>query len=114
MAASLTTLQKRAPQHPGVILKTEFLARHGITAYRVAKETGMTAQRVAEVLAGQRSITPDTDLRLSTYFDLAPGFWLRAQADYDISVAMKGIGAAIAREVTPRTRRSAALAVKGR
>ena len=33
---------------------------------------------------GKRAVSADTDLRLSRYFGLSEGFWLRAQAACDL------------------------------
>jgi addiction module HigA family antidote len=59
----------------------------GITKYRLAKEIGVPAQRIGEIVAGRRAITADTDLRLCRFFGLSNGYWLRAQAAYDTEVA---------------------------
>ena len=65
----------------------EFLGPLGIRSYRLAKEIGVPAQRVGEILAGARAMTADTDLRLGRYFGLSDGWRLRLQADYDTEVA---------------------------
>ena len=75
------------PVTPGELLKEEFLEPMGITRYRLAKEIGVPAQRIGEIVAGNRSITADTDLRLCRFFGLSNGYWLRAQAAYDTEVA---------------------------
>jgi antitoxin HigA-1 len=69
------------------LLKEEFLEPMGITQYRLAKEIGVPAQRIGEIVAGNRSITADTDLRLCRFFGLSNGYWLRVQAAYDTEVA---------------------------
>ena len=58
---------------------------------RLAKEIGVPAQRIGEIVAGKRSITADTDLRLCRFFGLSNGYWLRAQAAYDTEVAEEGL-----------------------
>lgn len=75
------------PVTPGELLKEEFLEPMGITQYRLAKEIGVPAQRIGEIVAGNRSITADTDLRLCRFFGLSNGYWLRAQAAFDTEVA---------------------------
>ena len=75
------------PVSPGELLKEEFLIPMGISQYRLAKETGMPAQRIGQIILGRRSITADTDLRLCRYFGLTDGYWLRAQDAYDLEVA---------------------------
>jgi antitoxin HigA-1 len=78
---------KLAPVTPGELLLEEFLKPMGISRYRLAKEIGVPAQRIGEIVAGRRSITADTDLRLCRFFGLSNGYWLRAQAAYDTEVA---------------------------
>lgn len=71
---------------PGEILLEEFLVPMGITQYRLAKEIGVQQRRIGEIIAGTRTITPDTGLRLSRFFGLNDGFWTGLQCDYDVSV----------------------------
>ena len=79
--------RKRPPIHPGEVLDEEFLKPLGISKYRLAKEIGVPAQRIGEIVAGRRSITADTDLRLCRLFGLSEGYWLRGQARYDTECA---------------------------
>ena len=69
---------------PGELLWEEFMEPMGLTAYRLAKEVGVPAQRIGEILKGKRGVTADTDLRLCRFFDLSAGYWLRAQAAHDM------------------------------
>jgi antitoxin HigA-1 len=85
------------PVTPGELLLEEFLVPMGLTQYRVAKEIGVPAQRIGEIVAGRRAITADTDLRLCRFFGLSNGYWLRAQAAYDTTVAEKELAAALRR-----------------
>lgn len=78
---------KLKPVTPGELLLEEFLKPMGISQYRLAKEIGVPAQRIGEIVAGRRSITADTDLRLCKFFGLSNGYWLRAQAAFDTEVA---------------------------
>ena len=70
--------------HPGEILKEEFLDELGISAYRLAKDTGIPQTRISEIIKGCRRVTADTALRLSRYFGNTPKFWLGLQDDYDL------------------------------
>ena len=85
------------PVRPGDLLKEEFLLPLGITQYRLAKEIGVPAQRIGEIVAGRRSISADTDLRLCRFFGLSPGYWLRAQAAHDTEAALRKLGPALRR-----------------
>ena len=68
----------------------------GLTKYRLAKDIGVPAQRIGEIVAGKRSITADTDLRLCRYFGLSDGWWLRGQAAYDTAMAREALQAELA------------------
>lgn len=85
-------MSKLSPITPGELLSEEFLKPMGITQYRLAKEIAVPAQRVGDIVAGRRSISADTDLRLCRFFGLSNGYWLRAQAAYDTEVAERAIG----------------------
>jgi antitoxin HigA-1 len=80
-------MKKLNPITPGELLREEFLEPMGLSQYRLAKEIGVPAQRIGEIVAGKRAITADTDLRLCRFFGLSNGYWLRAQAAYDTEVA---------------------------
>ena len=49
------------------------------------------SQRVGEIVAGRRSITADTDLRLCRFFGLSAGYWLRVQNKYDTEITRRKI-----------------------
>jgi addiction module HigA family antidote len=70
--------------HPGDILKTEFMEPLGLSAYRVAKEIGVPAPRVNDIVLGKRSISADTACRLGVFFGLPAQFWMNLQNDYDL------------------------------
>ena len=80
-------MTKLKPVTPGELLLEEFLRPMGISGYRLAKEVGVPAQRIGEIVAGRRAITADTDLRLCKFFGLSKGYWLRAQAAFDTEIA---------------------------
>ena len=68
----------------GEVLKEEFLDPMGISAYRLAKDTGVPQTRVADIIYGRRRVTADTALRLGKYFGISARFWLGFQDDYDL------------------------------
>src|SRR5215217_2843527 len=88
----MTLLQ---PVTPGELLLEEFLVPMRLSQYRLAKEIGVPAQRICEIVAGKRTITADTDLRLCRFFGLSNGYWLRAQAAYDTEVAEEALAEVI-------------------
>lgn len=78
--------QMIAPIHPGQILMEEFLKPLGVSQYKLAKDINVPARRINEIVHGKRSITADTALRLSRYFNLSERFWLNLQARQDLEV----------------------------
>lgn len=70
--------------HPGEVLKADYLVPFKISAYKLAKDTGLPQTRISEIVKGKRRITADTALRLSKYFGTTPKFWLGLQDDFDI------------------------------
>lgn len=89
--------RKLKPVSPGEMLSKEFLEPLGMSNYRLAKEIGVPAQRIGEILMGRRSITADTDLRLCRFFGLSDGWWLRLQADYDTALAKPNLADELAK-----------------
>ena len=73
--------------HPGEILLEEFLKPMGITQCRLAKEIDVPQRRNGEIVAGTRSVTTDTGLRLSRFFTMSDSFWIGLQIDYDTAKA---------------------------
>ena len=90
-------MRKLKPVTPGELLEEEFLKPMGISKYRLAKEIDVPAQRIGEIVAGKRSVTAGTDLRLCKFFGLSNGYWLRAQAAHDTEVAERSLGSELRR-----------------
>lgn len=90
-------MARLAPVTPGELLLEEFLKPMGISQYRLAKEIGVPAQRIGQIIKGRRSITADTDLRLCRFFSLSDGYWLRAQAAHDTEVAQEELAGDLAK-----------------
>jgi len=70
--------------HPGEILMEEFLKPLNISQNQLARDIGVSARRINEIVHCKRSITADTDLRLARAFGTSEGFWLGLQTDYDL------------------------------
>jgi addiction module HigA family antidote len=90
------------PIHPGEQLREEFMKPFGLTAYRLAKDTGVPVTRIQAIIAEKRGITGDTALRLARYFRTTPEFWLNMQRDYELEVATAALGDRLLDEVKPR------------
>jgi antitoxin HigA-1 len=90
------------PVSPGEMLEEEFLKPLGLTKYRLAKSIGVPAQRIGDIVAGKRSVTADTDLRLCRFFGLSEGWWLRLQGMHDTALARRKMGKALEKIVPLR------------
>jgi len=92
------------PIHPGEILLEEFMKPMDISINQLARDIAVPPGRVSAIVNGKRAITADTALRLGKYFGVSPEVWMGLQADYDLRVAQRAIGA----EVEKRVQRHAA------
>ena len=92
---------KLQPVHPGEILK-ETLEDLGLSMNRLAQEIRVPANRISGIVAGQRSITGETALRLGRYFGTTPDYWINMQARYDLETARDAFESRIQSEIRPR------------
>jgi antitoxin HigA-1 len=86
----------RPPIHPGEILADE-LSELGVTPTELSRQIAVPANRITQIIKGQRSITGDTALRLGHWFRMNPQFWLNLQSAHDIRRAEKEAGEEIGR-----------------
>jgi addiction module HigA family antidote len=94
--------KKLKPVHPGEILQNEFIEPLGLNQNKLAQAIHVPARRINEIVLKKRSITADTALRLSRYFNNSPQFWLGLQMDYELDVAEDKIEDKIVNEIKPR------------
>jgi antitoxin HigA-1 len=86
------------PVHPGSVLAEEMQVR-GLTANALALALRVPANRISDVVRGQRSISAETALRLGRYLGTGAQLWVNLQAQYDLALAQQEFGARIADEV---------------
>ncbi len=84
--------------HPGRVLREE-LATRGLSAAAFALKLRVAPQRIQEIIAGKRGISPETALRLGRFFGNEPEFWLSMQSSYDLALLREQMGERIAAEV---------------
>ncbi|NOT53923.1 MAG: HigA family addiction module antidote protein [Deltaproteobacteria bacterium] len=89
------------PTHPGEMLLEEFLKLMNISQHHLAKEIGMSPQRIREIVIGQRSMNAETALRLGRFFGMEAQFWLNLQARYDLETTREALADRLEREVRP-------------
>lgn len=91
-------MTKLEPIAPGEILLTEFMEPMGVSRNGLAKATGMPLSAISKIVAGTRSITAESAVRLAAAFGTSEAFWMNLQTDYDLRRVDR---AAVRKEVTP-------------
>ena len=92
-------MKKLPPVHPGEVLLEDFMKPNGLTPYRVAKDIGVPALRINQIVKGERGISADTALRLARYFGTSAAVWVRMQARYELEIAQNDLEKRIGKEV---------------
>lgn len=69
--------------HPGRILLEDYLAPRGVSVWHLAKDIGIPARHIYEIVQGQRAINSDIAHRLAHYLGMSERYWLDLQARYD-------------------------------
>jgi addiction module HigA family antidote len=69
--------RKRAPAHPGRIIKNHHLEPLTMKIKDLANVLGVSRKTLSKIVNEHGSITPDMALRLSRAFDTSPDLWLK-------------------------------------
>ena len=88
------------PIHPGEILQDE-LDTISMSANVLASKLLVPTNRITAILNEQRSITPETAIRLARFFGTTPEFWLNLQRDFDLKSTLKKVGKKIDHDIEP-------------
>ena len=67
----------------------------------VATATRIPPAHLSEMKTGKRRCTPEYDLRLSRFFAMTPGFWMRLQLNYEMQRTRQKLWDRITKEVQP-------------
>ena len=79
--------------HPGDILREEFLIGSDIPFEEVATGSGIDIGRLEALVASRLDVDAATDARLTRYFRMSEGFFLRLQNAYDMEEVRRHEGA---------------------
>ena len=55
----------------------------GISAYRLAREIGVSTSLMSQIIRGSTSVSADVAWRLGQFFDTSAQYWLNMQATCD-------------------------------
>jgi addiction module HigA family antidote len=75
----------------------EILEEGTVSQIRVAEATGIPPSHLSQMKKGRRRCTPEYDLRLSKFYGISPGFFLRLQMAYEMERVQEEKGDQIAR-----------------
>jgi addiction module HigA family antidote len=96
LKSSITTKARKADllEFPtvGEILLEEFLKPMALSQNALARAIAVSPRRINEIVLGKRMMTADTDLRLTRYFKLSEGFFLRLQMNHDLRTQRRILG----------------------
>lgn len=92
------------PVHPGEILREDYLQPLKMSVNALAKQLGVPASRMNDIVLERRGVTPDTAMRLARFFGGDARSWLNLQTAYDLRVTEIEHAREIERAVEPRQR----------
>ena len=78
---------------PGEILRIEFMEPHGLSARALARELGVPANRITEIVNGTRAITAETALLLARRFGTTAELWMNLQSAHSLEEARRKLPA---------------------
>ena len=78
------TPSKRAPSHPGKLLRAVVLPAMQVSVSQAASELGISRQHLHKVLAGESAVSAEMAARLGKYCGNGPELWLNMQSAYDL------------------------------
>ena len=87
--------------HAGEMLSSEFMEPLNLDADTLAAAIDVPAADLAAVLDGERAMSGELDLRLTRYFRMSEGFFLRLQIQYEIVEAKRALNGELDR-IVPR------------
>ena len=76
-------------EHPGIMLKEDFLDGLGIKPGTFARAIDVDRSAVKNIIEGKRAITAEMALRFGLFFGMSAGFWVNLQKDYELRTARR-------------------------
>ena len=105
MSRSPTTTENESDwlrnPHAGEMLWSEFMEPLGLSAAALATEIQASPSELQAVISGDCPVSGELDLRLSRYFRMSEGFFLRLQNSYELMQARRALNGALDR-IVPR------------
>jgi addiction module HigA family antidote len=85
-------VRRRAPTHPGAILREDVLPALKLSVTEVAQHLRVSRQQLHRILAEESGISPEMAIRLGKFCGNGPDLWIRMQDAYDLWFAQQKLG----------------------
>lgn len=86
-------------EHPGTILKEEFIDELDLSVYKVSQGTGISQTALGEIVRGKRSISAVNSLKLAKFFGLSEDYFAKLQTQYNLDCAKRSEGKSISKVI---------------
>ena len=73
------------PNHPGDLIR-DCLNELNVNVTEAAKALGVTRSALSRLINRRAGVSPEMAIRLTKALGSSPGFWLRLQLNYDLSL----------------------------
>ncbi|MCR2833206.1 HigA family addiction module antitoxin [Parerythrobacter lacustris] len=87
--------------HAGDLLVSEFMEPLGLDTATLADAIAVEPARLQEMIDGKQRVDGELDLRLSRYFRMSEGFFLRLQTSAELRIAKRSLNGELDR-IQPR------------
>ncbi len=87
--------------HAGEMLVSQFMEPFELDAVTLASAIAVEPSRLQAMIDGQQRIDGELDLRLSRYFRMSEGFFLRLQTSAELRIAKRALNGELDR-IVPR------------
>lgn len=91
-------------EHPGVMLKEDFLDDLNIKPGAFAKAIGVDRAAIGKIINGTRGISAEMSIRFGLFFGMSDTFWLNLQRDHDLRSAREERLSDLKKEIVPFNR----------
>ena len=79
------------PSHPGEVLLELYLRPLEMSMITLDKRLDVPRTRIERLVRGQTSLSADTAMRLATFFETTPEYWMNLQRSWDLARARETI-----------------------
>ena len=79
------------PSHPGEVLSELYLKPLGMSAIALAKRLDVPRTRIERLVRQESNLSADSAIRLATFFDTTPEYWMNLQRAWDLAQAQSAV-----------------------